>query len=184
MDNVIFSEQASALRDFFASVDAEDLRTASAGISRHFNLPMTGETDWREVEYDFNRLFVGPAAIPAPPYASAYAEKPQLMGKATLEVREAYRALGLEVPDMNATPDDHLAFELDAVTALGCEKDADEAVERLKAWFIGEHMNGWIPCFAAAVQEQSGVSEPVMLAVEALTRWLKSAQAEAGLIKS
>lgn len=182
MDNTLFSEQAPALRDFFASVDAGDLRAAAFGISRHFNLPIDEGTDWVEVEYDFNRLFVGPAAIPAPPYASAYAEEPLLMGKQTLEVRDAYRALGLAVPDQNATPDDHLAFELDAVAALGVA--GDESVEPLRTWFISDHMSGWIPLFAEAVREQHGVSEPVRMAVEALTSWLESARVEASPNKS
>lgn len=182
MDDTLFSEQAPALRDFFASVDADDIRAAAAGISRHFNIPMNEEKDWQEVEYDFNRLFVGPAAIPAPPYASAYAKEPLLMGKATLEVRRTYRAIGLQVPDMNATPDDHLAFELDAAAALGVAQDS--AFRPLKAWLIAEHMTDWVPRFADAVRNQSDVSEPVLMAVDALTSWLESARAETGACES
>ncbi|MFW5490083.1 MAG: TorD/DmsD family molecular chaperone [Desulfovibrio sp.] len=180
MDNTLFSQQAPALRDFFASVDAEDLKKSSSSISRYFNLSIDTDADWREVEYDFNRLFVGPAAIPAPLYASAYAEEPLLMGKATLEVRDAYRALGLEVPNKNATPDDHLAYELDAAAALGSMSTEDEATGLLRTWFIGDHLSGWIPHFAAAVRKQKDVSEPVLMAVEALTMWLESARAETG----
>ena len=182
MDNALFSQQAPALRDFFASVDAGGLREAAVGISRHFDLPIDEGTDWVEVEYDFNRLFVGPAAIPAPPYASAYAEDPLLMGKRTLEVRDAYRALGLVVPDQNATPDDHLAFELDAVAALGVVED--ESFEPVRTWFISDHMCGWIPLFAKAVREQPDVSQPVRMAVDALTSWLESARIEASPDKS
>jgi len=183
MDNNLFSKQAPALRDFFASVDAKDLREAASGISQQFNLPIKGDTDWVEVEYDFNRLFVGPAAIPAPLYASAYSEEPLLMGKSTLEVRDAYSALGLEVPDRNATPDDHLAYELDAAVALGCMSIGDQAAGQLRAWFIGDHMSRWIPRFASAVREQKDVSEPVLMAVDALTIWLESARAETGCIE-
>lgn len=182
MDDTLFSEQAPALRDFFASVDAGDLREAAFSISHHFNLPIVESTDWIEVEYDFNRLFVGPAAIPAPPYASAYGEEPLLMGKRTLEVRDAYRALSLEVPTLNSTPDDHLAFELDAVVALGVA--GDESVEPLRSWFINEHMSEWIPHFAEAVREQPGVTAPVVMALEALTSWLESARVEASPNKS
>lgn len=180
MGNTLFSEQAAALRDFFASVDAEDMRAAAATVAHHFNLSLREDTDWREVEYDFNRLFVGPAAVPAPPYASAYQEEPLLMGRPTLEVREAYRALGLEVPDRNATPDDHLAFELDAVAALGRAGTDDEALQRIRTWLVSEHMSGWVPRFADAVREQTGVSEPVRMVMEGLSQWLESAQAETG----
>lgn len=145
MDDTLYSEKAAALRDFFASVDAEDIRQAATDIACRFNLPMNRETDWREVEYDFNRLFVGPAAVPAPPYASAYQEEPSLMGKPTLEVRNVYRTLGLEVPDQNATPDDHLAFELDVAAALGCTQARNEDWEKVQAWLVDEHMGGWVP---------------------------------------
>lgn len=184
MDDTLYSEKAAALRDFFASVDGEELQAAATDIARLFNLPMNRATDWLEVEYDFNRLFVGPAAVPAPPYASAYQTEPSLMGKPALEVRDAYSVLGLEVPDKNATPDDHLAFELDVVAALGAAGIEDESHDRLQAWFIGEHMSGWVPRFAAAVREQPGVSEPIRMAVEALTAWLESARTEAGGIES
>lgn len=183
MDDTLYSEKAAALRDFFASVDATGLQTAATDIARHFNQSMDGVTDWLEVEYDFNRLFVGPTAIPAPPYASAYQKEPSLMGKPTLEVREAYRAMGLEVPDRNATPDDHLAYELDAVVALGSVKEGHADMERLQAWFIDEHMGGWVPKFTAAVMEQPDVSAPVQMAVEALTAWLESARAEARFVE-
>lgn len=184
MDNTLFTEQAPALRDFFASVDAGDLREAATRISSRFGLSLDRETDWVEVEYDFNRLFVGPAAVPAPPYASAYQKEPTLMGGPALEVRDAYRALGLEVPDRNATPDDHLAFELDAVAALGGAGGSDPAAAEIRNWFIGDHMSGWVPRFAAAVREQPGVSAPVRMAVDALTAWLASARTETGINES
>ncbi|WP_316896362.1 molecular chaperone TorD family protein [Pseudodesulfovibrio indicus] len=183
MDNTLFTEQAPALRDFFASVDAKDLREAADRISTRFGLPMDRETDWVEVEYDFNRLFVGPAAVPAPPYASAYQPEPTLMGEPALEVREAYRALGLEVPDRNATPDDHLAYELDAVAALG-GAEGDPTASQVLNWFINDHMHGWIPRFAAAVREQPSVSGPVRMAVDALTAWLASARTDTGINES
>ena len=184
MNNTLFSQQAAALRDFFSSVDAEDLRASAGGIARHFNLSVSGERDWLEVEYDFNRLFVGPAAVPAPPYASAYQEEPSLMGEPALEARDAYRALGLEVPDKNATPDDHLAFELDAVAALGSVPDGGTGVDRLRAWFVGDHMGGWVPRFIEAVRRQSGVCDPVLMAVTALSAWLESARSETALCRS
>jgi len=168
-----FIEQAAALRDFFASVDAGDLRVASAELARLFGGAQGCGTDWTEVEYDFNRLFVGPAAIPAPPYASAYQDEPLLMGAPAMEAREAYRRFGLAVPDQGSTPDDHLAFELDAAAAAaGMEGDSSG----LLGWLVGEHMPGWVPRFVSAVRSQTGVSAPVLAAVEALSAWLDDAR--------
>lgn len=184
MHKTLSSQKAASLRDFFASVDAKDLQKTSADLAHHFDMPTDGETDWIEVEYDFNRLFVGPAAVPAPPYASAYQTMPSLMGKPALDVREAYRAFGLEVPDRNATPDDHLAFELDIVAAMTGTLDEDDERQRLRAWLVDEHMSDWVPQFAAAVLDQPGVSKPVEMAVEALTAWLESVKTDADSLDS
>jgi len=176
MSDTRFVGKTAALRDFFASVDARDLKAASESLARHFNFPQDPGTDWTEVEYEFNRLFVGPAAVPAPPYASAYQEEPALMGAPTLEVRAAYRRLGLEVPDQGSTPDDHIAFELDAVAAVestgGSPGDAAEVLR----WLVEEHMGGWLPRFTAAVRNQPGVSPSVSMAVLALDTWLEEAR--------
>lgn len=184
MDDTLHSEKAAALRDFFASVDANELQAAATNIAHCFNLPMNQKTDWLEVEYDFNRLFVGPAAVPAPPYASAYQKEPTLMGKPALEARDAYRVLGLEVPDKNATPDDHIAFELDVVAALANAESRGEDERQVQVWFIDEHMSGWVPRFTEAVRGQPDVSDPVLMAIEALTSWLESARSDAGLVVS
>lgn len=178
MDRIRAASGAAALRDFFAAVDARDLQRASASIARHFGMPLDPATDWTEVEYDFNRLFVGPAAIPAPPYASAYQEEPALMGAPALEVRDAYRRLGLQVPDQGATPDDHIAFELDAVAAMLGAEGTDKDLAELQTWFVEEHMCGWLPEFTAAVMKQPDVSGPVGMAVEALSAWLEAVRSE------
>lgn len=171
MTNDLFTEKAAALRDFFASVNAEELAASADAVAREFGLPLNPDTDWTEVEYDFNRLFVGPAAVPAPPYASAYLEEPTLMGSPALKVREAYRTLGLQVPDQGSTPDDHIAFELDALTAAGANAGNATGLVR-------DHMGDWVPKFTAAVKTQSDVSEPIDMVVGALDSWLEAALAE------
>ncbi|WP_419787148.1 TorD/DmsD family molecular chaperone [Pseudodesulfovibrio sp.] len=176
MDRKRICEGLTALRDFFASIDAKDLKAASVSISHHFDIPLDAATDWTGVEYDFNRLFVGPAAVPAPPYASAYAKEPILMGRSTMEVRDAYRSLGLMVPDQGSTPDDHLAYELDAVAAMVGAGEDVPGLEEVREWFIGEHMADWIPRFVDAVRQQPEVSAPVRMAVGALSGWLESAR--------
>jgi len=168
---------ARALRDFFASRDAADLKRATAAVAGHFHLTIADDTDWTGAEYDFNRLFVGPMAVPAPPFASAYQTEPALMGEPTLAVRDAYRALGLMVPDQGHTPDDHLAFELDLAAAMpgpGEDADSDPVVAEVREWFLGEHLPGWVPAFVEAVKEQADVSAPVRVAVEALESWLEA----------
>jgi TorA maturation chaperone TorD len=176
---------ARALRDFFASRDAADLKRASAAVAEQFQLTMADGIDWTGTEYDFNRLFVGPMAVPAPPFASAYQTEPALMGEPTLAVRDAYRALGLMVPDQGHTPDDHLAFELDLAAAMpgpdeGGDGDRDGLMRAVRNWLLSEHLPGWVPSFIEAVRAQPDVSAPVRMAVDALDEWLETARSGTG----
>ncbi|WP_034640169.1 molecular chaperone TorD family protein [Desulfovibrio inopinatus] len=175
---------AAALRDFFASINANDIHAAADSISRVFTIPLDPATLWIDVEYEFNRLFVGPAAVPAPPYASAYLNEPTLMGSPAMEMRNAYRRLGLTVPNPNATPDDHLSFELDAYIAIEslAQEDADGGI--LKKWLVCEHMNGWVPLFVEAVRRLLDVSAPITMAIDALSLWLVHAISDADALEA
>lgn len=175
---------AAALRDFFAAANAAELRNAALRISRHFGLELEEPEDWAGVEYDYNRMFIGPAAVPAPPYASAYQEEPALMGAPALEARRFYRELGLTLPDQGATPDDHLAYELDALVALLSPHPPDdpgneEARERA-ARFVRGHMAAWLPRFIDAARGASPATRPVATAVEALSQWFEHALSALG----
>jgi TorA maturation chaperone TorD len=179
LNNTRVFEFLPLLRDFFSAVDGKALKSAATAISHHFGMPLGVETNWIDVEYDFNRLFVGPATVPAPPYASAYQDDPTLMGEPALAARDAYRQLGLAVPNEGAIPDDHLAFELDAALAMHLLATIEEYrgnadLAALRAWFIVEHMGQWVPKFTQAVLSQERVSQPVSMAVNALLQWLSS----------
>lgn len=107
------------------------------------------------LQSDYTRLFVGPAALPAPPWESVYlSKKRELMQLSTLEVRNAYRAQGC-IPTMYPhVPDDHIALELDFLAMLAqraCEASSDEAaVEALEASrsFIDSHTGKWMGDYA------------------------------------
>ena len=102
---------AQALRDFFSSTNAEALAAAATRFAPVEILP--DSINWQAEEYAFNRLFVGPQAVPAPPYASVYLEaEPRLMGNAATDMREILQALGLAAPE--GQPDDFIACELEA----------------------------------------------------------------------
>jgi TorA maturation chaperone TorD len=184
-----------ALRDFFAATDAAALKEAACRIARSVGAEIPAHTDWTAAEYEFNRLFVGPAALQAPPFASAWTESDRaLMGKAALEARETYHRLGLAVPGEGVIPDDHLAYELEAVLAMksllavrgvAAEADAsgnagpgndhsDAGVADLHAWFVGEHLERWLPPFMQAVRENAEKGGVVAMATDALTVWFEN----------
>lgn len=76
------------------------------------------------LEVDYNRLFVGPGPVLAPPYESCYTTPVgenghgHLRGPAEREVCAIYRAHGFEMPSEFVDYPDHVAMELDFLGAL------------------------------------------------------------------
>lgn len=104
---------------------------------------------------------------------------------ATLDVREFYRKYGLEVPEKNAVPDDHIGYELlflawlcgraASCTGEGHEKSPSEArdtadlesarngagsfaVPAAMVDFLSKHVLPWSGRFAAAVIDKAATS--------------------------
>ncbi|MCR5583272.1 MAG: molecular chaperone TorD family protein [Eggerthellaceae bacterium] len=120
------------------------------------------------VKSDYARIFVGPAALPAPPWESVYRGKKRLlMTTSTLSVREYYRACGYEAQCLRHVPDDHLALELDFLSALaqealdacdvGDEQSARNALQSGQT-FLKAHLALWVGEFASDLREHDGSS--------------------------
>lgn len=165
-----------ALRDFFIGHDARALEAAARRLAALGRLSLADE-DWREVEYGFNRLFVGPTPPAAPPYASVYLEdEPRLMAETTLRVRHFYQMVGRVSPWQGALPDDHLSLELDVCLLLREALLAGEGqgLAGLYAYFLAEHLTLWIPAFMGRVLSQGDLPRPIADAVHLLGDWLDS----------
>lgn len=169
-------DRIEALRDFFSASDGHDLRQSFNRLSRLFKEKIGSDIHWLEIEYQFNRLFVGPGQVTAPPYASVYLEKQQvLMGPTTLGIRRIYASLGLEVPDRGRIPDDFIAYELDAVSAILTRDTLDAAVlEPL----LGGHMIQWIPKFCDRCRQQKHLLYPLEQTIEWLEWTIKALHSE------
>lgn len=115
---------------------------------------------------DYTRLFVGPAALPAPPWESVYLEgKRMVMQPSTLDIRNVYRAHGFLPALYPRVPDDHLALELDFLASLAAEAcdaydrgDEGRMRDALEASgdFIADHPLKWIDAFACDLEEKGG----------------------------
>lgn len=69
--------------------------------------------------FEFNRLFIGPDKLLAPPYEGAYRNPDGLLfQQETMEVRGFYKTVGLAVRDQNIYPDDRLDLELEFICYL------------------------------------------------------------------
>ena len=104
---------------------------------------------------DYDRLFVGPGPLLAAPYESVHRTRERLVFEApTMQVREVYRAFGLQAPRLNREPDDHIGLELHFLAEL-CTRglDAIEAGDEFtldttlagQQSFLSEHVLLWGP---------------------------------------
>ncbi|WP_378955087.1 molecular chaperone [Pelosinus sp. sgz500959] len=104
--------------------------------------------------YEYNKLFVGPGKLLAPPFESSYRNKLGLvMQEETLAVRNFYKKIGVEVKAKNSIPDDHLVLELEFICYLlaqAAKKTESEHIEApneylilYKLFFI-EHIKPWL----------------------------------------
>jgi TorA maturation chaperone TorD len=105
-------------------------------------------------EAEFNRLFVGPGPLPAPPYESVWRSEDRLLMQAATEaVRSVYRQHGVQ--NTHPEPDDHLAIELEFYDLLQQRVISGEAQKEHVAaqmQFLTEHLAAWVPAFAQAVE--------------------------------
>ena len=135
-----------------------DSRRAAGALRRTF---AAQAQDLTPLKVDYAQLFVGPFLALAPPYGSIYLdEERRLMGPSTVDVREQYRGLGLDLaPDFREAPD-HVAAELEFMYDLICQAaiaitEADrllllDSLERQQV-FLARHLSAWIPDLSARI---------------------------------
>lgn len=168
-------KSVETIRDFFLAVNSSELERAYQNLQNHSQDEAPAVADWQEVEFAFNRLFIGPAAIEAPPFSSVYLDGELLvMGKTTLDVRQMYGALGLESPWKNSLPDDHISLELDAALAMNYLVQQTNHVEmqELRERFM-RHMDTWVPLFAERIQNAPSSHPAINYVVKCLSKWLR-----------
>lgn len=144
-------------RFFFAS-NATEMMRSYGELAMLFPAPAVD--DWSAVEFSFNRLFVGPRALLAPPYASVYldGDDTRLMSESTMKVRHLYEMVGLVSPWLNKIPDDHIALELDALWQIesALENTDVHLLEDVREYLIA-HMQDWTPKFSERIRSVQDV---------------------------
>lgn len=93
----------------------------------------------------WQRLFIGPWALPAPPWGSVWLDKENvLFGDSTLALREWMRANGIAHAAQSQEPEDYFGTLL-LLAAWLCESGQEEAFSQLLAW----HLLPWSGRFLA-----------------------------------
>ena len=148
------TEQRAALSEALSSYYAGNLPAGETFIRLtnaylHSELVLPPKED--DVGFDFNRLFVGPQKLLAPPYESSYLSPDRLtMTRQTMSVRQAYRAVGIEISDKGRIPDDHLHYEAAFAACLlrslspSLQADARSDIAAHYTAFLRDHLLCWI----------------------------------------
>ena len=114
-------------------------------------------------EEAFQRLFVGPYALPAPPWGSVYLDKESvLFGDSTLKLREWMRQHGVEPHLAQAEPEDHIGLMLMMASWL-----AQNDARHLDAFLAG-HLLPWSSRYLALLEQ--GAVHPFYQAVARLAQ--------------
>lgn len=164
-----FVQNIQQLSAFFFASDAKGMKTAYTELAKLHPAPIVD--DWSAVEFSFNRLFVGPRALLAPPYASIYLENDQnrVMSESTMQIRQFYGLLGLVSPWLNKIPDDHIALELDALwqieTALA-NSDSPQLSDMRE--YLLAHMQIWIPKFRQRIHAIDDIHPALIYVIDLL----------------
>lgn len=122
-----------------------------------------------EAREAYTRLFLGPSTLPSPPWESVHVPGDRtLFNATTLKVRRFYAEKGFRSQEYPHVADDHLAIELDFLTAL-----SQKSLEALRASnietartllddqrdFLIAHPARWTDAFAKKLVEHLSTSE-------------------------
>ncbi len=120
-----------------------------------------------DLEVEYNRLFVGPATPPCPPYQSVYdversaADYGTMVGPTTEAMEKRLRAEGLGVTLDHAELADHAAVELELMwyllaKAAETEDEADAAPYLQRANELAQqHLAPWMTQFGSCVVKEA-----------------------------
>lgn len=113
-----FASEAEAVRDLGLMVEG---LAPSAHAGEDGGFAADDDLTW-----EYRRLFVGPAAKPAPPWGSVYTDRECVVfGATTLELRAWMREHGVARATDEKTPEDHIGLMLALMAWLAQNQPAD-----------------------------------------------------------
>ena len=120
---------------------------------------------FKALQEDNLRLFIGLNKVPAPVWESVYfSEKKLIFQEQTLQVREWYARFGLQAERINREPDDHIGLEMLFIAHLASlalqaieQNDENKLNDILQAQreFLSDHLLRWGPAWAKLVKQHA-----------------------------
>ncbi|TKI07929.1 Tat proofreading chaperone DmsD [Martelella alba] len=112
----------------------------------------------------YQRLFIGPYALPAPPWGSVYLDKESvLFGESTLALRRWLRENSVSLERQGNEPEDHIGTLLLLAAWL-----AEQGRTREGDVLLAEHLFPWVFRFLALLETHA--AQPLYQGTAALTR--------------
>ncbi|HYG58562.1 MAG TPA: molecular chaperone TorD family protein [Symbiobacteriaceae bacterium] len=154
--------ETGAVGIFPYAQDSEHIQQGMDEVQAYLSDPANATDEaFDDLHWDYTRMFIGPGALPAPPWESAYSNEERLLfQEQTLAVRKVFRAYGFANPGAPAEPDDHIGLELDFMyqtSRLALEKAEQQSgadvvrICRDQLAFLQEHLLKWVSAFAGDV---------------------------------
>lgn len=144
----------AVLRTMLADWPLPDSGAAEEGL-RRWAQSRDGREGSAAIARDHDRLYGVSAKAVVAPYESVHRDDDGLVfDTSTLEVRQAYRARGLQAPRLNREPDDHIGLEFDffarvLLRALDAREQGDQDASRAEIDaardFLSTHLLVWAP---------------------------------------
>ncbi len=136
---------------------------ALQGIAGLLTAGMAGEGAQPPAEA-YQRLFIGPYALPAPPWGSVYLDKENvLFGDSTLSLRRWLRDNGIALQQHDNEPEDSIGTLL-LLSAWLAEQRHGELLDAL----LGQHLFPWAFRFLTLLEQHAG--HPLYLGLAQLAR--------------
>lgn len=158
-------------------IEDEGARAALASVAAD------GLPSEEELRADHFRLFVGRGRGLARPHESDHVDsRHPLSGDETFDGRGSCVWLGLESPELDRVPDDHIGLELAFVAELAdriLQSDGDRQLRILLGQFMAHHLDRFAEAVLADVEKNARTS--VYRALPALTRSVLAEAREMGV---
>jgi len=167
-DPVEMKEQALTLLDFAELLGEADRGLKGMADTYCREIEKISQEDLDHIQFEYNRLFVGPARLVAPPYESVYrSEEHLVMGEITVDVRKIYENADIRMRSILREPEDHVATELEYLVELqsrcleALENDIGSEIAKnvyLQRDFLDAHLLCWIPEFCREIRKGARLS--------------------------
>lgn len=114
-----------------------------------------------QAQEEYTRLFIGPNAVPAPPWESMYrGSETFLFDNPVFELRNLYYRFGHQAINPSRESDDHIVQELEFMLFLieqslnANERILPELLEGQQI-MLNQHLGKWVPQFAADIKQNT-----------------------------